>query len=72
MQNTDDNSIHDDPTMFLAGHLAPRGVYLLVGTQREVRLDQEDILPATLDGQVAVYERLTQTWANLRDQNDSV
>jgi hypothetical protein len=72
MKNSDDNSIQDNPTTFLAGHRAPAGVYLLVGTQREVQLYQEDILPATLDGQVAVYERLTQTWANLRNQNDSV
>ena len=53
----------DDSRLFLAGHQAPAGLYRLVGTQQEVRLDQEDDLPATCDGRVAVYERRVPTWA---------
>ncbi len=63
----------DDSRLFLAGHKAPAGQYRLVGTEREVRLDQEDDLPATCDGRVAIYERCIPTWAErLSDQkNDS-
>ncbi|WP_119322182.1 hypothetical protein [Capsulimonas corticalis] len=64
------SSTGDDTSIFLAGHRAPAGVYRLVGTHREVRLDQDDILPATNDGHVAVYEPLAQTWADLRSVDE--
>ena len=60
-----------DDRLFLAGHKVPAGHYLLVGTQQEVRLDQEDDLPATCDGRVAVYERLTPTWAEKQSEQKS-
>ena len=52
-----------DDRLFLAGHKAPAGHYRLVGTEQEVHLDQEDNLPATCDGRVAVYERRVPAWA---------
>ncbi len=63
MQTAIEHSAGDEATLFLAGHTAPAGTYLRVGTDREVRLDQEDILPATCDGQVATYIRRPTTWA---------
>lgn len=57
-----------DDRLFLAGHKAPIGLYRLVGTAQEVRLDQEDDLPATLDGRVAVYERRIPTWAEWQSE----
>ena len=61
-----------DNGLFLAGHKAPIGLYRLVGTDREVRLDQEDDLPATCDGRVAVYELCLPTWAERSHAHDSV
>jgi len=54
--------------VFLAGHLAPAGTYRQVETGQEVRLDREGILPATLDGHVAAYERRPLTWADLHQE----
>ncbi len=58
-----------DDGLFLAGHKAPVGLYRLVGTEQEVRLDQEDDLPATCDGCVAVYERRIPTWAERQNEH---
>lgn len=58
-----------DDRLFLAGYKAPIGLYRLVGTQQEVRLDQEDDLPATCNGRVAVYERRIPTWAERQDEH---
>lgn len=49
--------------LFLAGHMAPAGTYRLAGTGLEIRLDREDVLPATCDGRIAAYERCPPTWA---------
>lgn len=57
-----------DDRLFLAGHRAPAGLYRLVGAKQEVHLDQEDDLPATCDGRVAVYERCIPTWAERHEQ----
>jgi hypothetical protein len=53
----------EDDQLFLAGHKAPAGHYILVGTQQEVRLDYEDDLPATCDGRVAIYLRRPESWS---------
>lgn len=60
--------IGDDFSLFVAGQTVPPGTYRLVGSRREVRLDRDDILPATCDGRVAVYERRPQTWAEVRKE----
>jgi hypothetical protein len=48
--------------IYLAGERVPAGIYREVETEREVRLDQEDYLPASLDGRVASYVRVSYTW----------
>jgi len=37
-------------------------------TGRDLRMEEEGVLPATCDGHVAVYIRLPLTWAELRRQ----
>jgi hypothetical protein len=49
--------------LFLAGERVPSGVYRQIGGDREVCLDHEDFLPASLDGRVACYMRVQSTWA---------
>lgn len=51
---------------FIAGQKVAPGRYRLVGSQRDVCLDREDTLPASLDGKVAVYVRRPATWADLK------
>jgi hypothetical protein len=48
--------------LFIAGERVPKGTYRQVGGGREVRLDNEDFLPASLDGRVACYVRVPATW----------
>ena len=55
MRTSADHSAEEGATLFVAGHTAPAGTYRLVGTGREVRLDLEDVLPATCDGYAALY-----------------
>lgn len=52
-------------TLFLAGERVTPGVYRQVGGTRELRLEQEDYLPASLDGHVACYERVENTWEQI-------
>ena len=54
--------------LFLAGERVPSGIYKQVGGSREVRLDHEDFLPASLDGRVACYMRIHRAWG-LQDQS---
>lgn len=56
----------NEPALFLAGHIAPAGVYRMFGRTREVHLEIEGMLPASLDGRVAVYQRRGTTWAERR------
>jgi hypothetical protein len=53
-------SDHDEELLFLAGQLVPRGVYVRVDAWPERRdvLEHSDVLPASLDGQVACYRLL--------------
>ena len=48
--------------VFLAGERVPSGVYKQIGGDREVNLDHEDFLPASLDGRVACYMRVQNAW----------
>ena len=52
--------------LFLAGERVPSGTYKQVGGEREVRLEEEDFLPASLDGRVACYMRVDYAWGKLR------
>jgi hypothetical protein len=49
-------------SVYMAGQTVPPGIYCLMEGDREVRLDQEGVLPATCDGHVAVYRRRPETW----------
>lgn len=70
MRRSTDHSTGEDAPLFLAGHAAPAGTYRQVETGQEVWLDQEGILPATLDGHIAVYVRRPLTWAEAQDEED--
>jgi hypothetical protein len=48
--------------LYLAGERVPPGIYRQVGGTREVHLETEDYLPASLDGRIACYERVLYTW----------
>ncbi len=65
-----DCSAGEEATLFLAGRTAPAGTYRLVETDREVRLDQDGVLPATCDGRIAVYERRAPTWSEMQDRGE--
>jgi len=56
---------------FLAGQSVPKGDYREIRTGREIRMEEEGILPATHDGQVGVYCCRPQTWAELRRQKET-
>ena len=51
--------------LFLAGEKVLPGIYRQLGSGREVRLEEEDVLPASLDGRVACYMRIQHTWRQL-------
>jgi hypothetical protein len=49
--------------VYIAGQKVSPGRYRLVGSERDVLLDREDTLPASLDGKVAEYILWPETWA---------
>jgi hypothetical protein len=53
----------NEEELFLAGEKVRPGIYRQLESAREIRLDKEDILPASLDGRVACYMRIRSTWA---------
>ena len=55
--------------LFLAGEKVPPGVYRQVGSSRQIIFDQEDFLPASLDGKVACYTRLHRQWRHIEQQS---
>jgi hypothetical protein len=54
-----------DDEYFRAGQRVPAGDYQQVETKREVHFEKEDVLPASLDGRVAVYVRRPLSWADI-------
>jgi hypothetical protein len=54
--------LEGDSEVFLAGQRAPSGLYRHIESGREVRLEKEDTLPASLDGRVACYQRIRHLW----------
>ena len=50
---------------YLAGQSVPAGRYSDVDTHREIFLEEADILPASLDGRVAVYVPQPDKWADV-------
>lgn len=57
------DELHDP--LFLAGERVAPGLYRQIGGTRELYLEQEDYLPASLDGRVACYVRVENTWAEI-------
>jgi hypothetical protein len=60
-----EKAIYDrlDDGLYRAGERVLAGVYRRIdGPGRDVVLECEDILPASLDGHVAEYERVDNTW----------
>lgn len=55
--------------VYLAGEKVLPGIYRQVGSIREVQLETEDVLPASLDGRVACYMRVNHTWAQRTRQH---
>ena len=51
--------------VFLAGDRVEAGRYRELNSGKELHLETEDTLPASLDGRVACYARLTNIWAEL-------
>ena len=54
------DATHED--LFLAGEKVRPGIYRQIGGEREVKLEREDFLPASLDGRVACYTCVTAAW----------
>ena len=48
--------------IFLAGERVPSGLYRELDSRREIRLEKDGYLPATLDGRVATYICVMYTW----------
>lgn len=48
--------------LYLAGERVPRGTYKQLGSNRQLVLEQDDTLPATMDGRVACYVRMDHSW----------
>ena len=53
--------------LFLAGEKVEAGTYRQIGGGREIRLDKDDFLPASLDGRVACYMRVNSTWGQMAE-----
>ena len=60
-----DGSAYD---FYLAGQKVPPGTYRQIEGGREIRLDQEDVLPASCDGHVSAYQRRPETWGERQKQ----
>lgn len=61
----------EDPTgddLYLAGEKVLAGTYRQIGGGREIRLEKDDFLPASLDGRVACYMRIHSTWGQMAEQ----
>ena len=54
-----------DDELFLAGEKVRPGTYRQIGGVRQVLLEYDDFLPASLDGRVACYMRVQDTWEQL-------
>lgn len=58
----------DGEEIFVAGQRAMPGHYRMLETGRAVVLEHEDVLPASLDGRIACYVRVDNSWAQVADQ----
>lgn len=60
---------HDEylQPIYLAGQRVPPGAYCQLHTGQCIRLETEDLLPASLDGQIACYVRAAETWRQMME-----
>jgi hypothetical protein len=54
--------------IYLAGEHAPAGLYREIDTRREVQLEEDGILPTSLDGRSAAYFCVRHLWGQHRDR----
>ncbi len=54
-QPENDQSVNE---LYLAGERVTTGLYKQIGGDREIHVEREDFLPASLDGRVACYTRI--------------
>jgi len=59
MRTEIDAPVHE---IYLAGERVPPGQYQDTSSGREICLERQDFLPASLDGRVAAYIRVEHTW----------
>jgi hypothetical protein len=57
--------------IFLAGERVAPGVYRRLDTGRDLVLECEDYLPASLDGRVASYARVETLWGRRSEERPS-
>ncbi len=60
MWKAPDNDHYSDE-IFLAGEIVAPGLYRQIGGMREIAVDRHDYLPASLDGRVACYRRISRS-----------
>lgn len=53
----------DAVELYHAGQRVSPGIYLSLEGDREVQLSQEDFLPASHDGRVAIYRLRPENWS---------
>ena len=53
----------NEDELFLAGERVPPGRYRRLDSSVEIVLENEDYLPASLDGHVACYTCVRSTWS---------
>jgi len=58
----------DGEEVFRAGQFAPAGTYLDTDNGRQVTLENNGLLPASLDGRRAYYKRYERTWGTPKFQ----
>ena len=61
-----EDTTEDD--LYLAGEKVLAGTYRQIGGGREIRLEKDDFLPASLDGRVACYMRVHSAWGQRAEQ----
>lgn len=53
--------------LYLAGERVTPGLYQDIASGHEIQFDTEDVLPASLNGRVAVYACVRHTWKQIED-----
>jgi len=70
MARTSDHEVGEE--VYLAGEKVRPGIYWQIGGDREIRVDKDDTLPASLDGRVACYVRVGATWGQMSEKTPAL